>query len=169
MKKRAKINLAEREQISILRIKGYGVRKIARALKRSPGTISEELRRNGLEVCEYSAVNAHWSAENSKKDKYRKRQLLKNRMIYKYTLDKLRYGWSPEQISGRLRKEHPNDKFWHIHFETIYRFIYAKENKAERLWEFLPRNQGKRKKKGGRGVRRLRIAQRVRPLGRRYS
>jgi len=31
MKKRAKINLAEREQISILRIKGYGVRKIARA------------------------------------------------------------------------------------------------------------------------------------------
>ncbi len=77
MKKRAKINLAEREQISILRIKGYGVRKIARALKRSPGTISEELRRNGLEVCEYSAVNAHWSAENSKKDKYRKRQLLK--------------------------------------------------------------------------------------------
>jgi len=56
MKKRAKINLAEREQISILRIKGYGVRKIARALKRSPGTISEELRQNGLEVCEYSAV-----------------------------------------------------------------------------------------------------------------
>lgn len=161
MEKRAKINLAEREQISILKSKGYGVREVARRLGRSPGTISEEIKRNGLIGEEYSAVNAQWSAETRKKEKYRKRQLLKNRMIYEYTLDKLRYGWSPEQISGRLRKEHPNDKFWHIHFETIYRFIYTKENKAERLWEFLPRKQGKRKKKGGRGVRRLRIAQRV--------
>ena len=161
MKKRSKIDLIEREQISILRAKGYGVREIARSLDRSPGTISEELKRNGLRVCEYRAVSAHWNAENRKREKYHKCYPLKNRMIYEYTLDKLRYGWSPEQIAGRLKEEHPDDKFWHIHFETIYRFIYAKENKAERLWEFLPRKQGKRRKKGGRGIRRLKIRQRV--------
>ena len=161
MKNSTKLSFAERERISILRAKGYGVRRIARALARSPGTISEELKRNGLCGGEYKAVSAQWSAENRKKEKYRKRQPLKNRKICEYTLERLRWGWSPEQIAGRLKDEHPDDKTWHIHFETIYRYIYAKENHAERLWEFLPRKQGKRRKKDGRGVRRLNIAQRV--------
>jgi len=117
---------------------------MARALDRSPGTISEKVKRNGLCGGEYKAVSAQWSAENRKKEKHSKRQPLKNRKIHEYTSDKLRCDWSPEQISGRLRDEHPTDKTWHIHFETIYRFIYAKENKADRLWEFLPREQGKR-------------------------
>jgi len=161
MKNSSKLGFAERERISILRAKGYGVRRIGRALDRSPGTISEEIKRNGLCNGEYKAVSAQWSAENRKEEKHRKRPPLKNRKILEYTLDKLRNGWSPEQIAGRLRDEHPTDKTWHIHFETIYRYIYAKANKAERLWEFLPRKQGKRRKKDGRGVRRLHIAQRV--------
>ena len=102
MKNRNKLSFIERERISILRSKGCGVRRIARALDRSPGTISEEVTRNGL-CGEYKAVSAQWSAENRKKDKYRKHQPLKNRKIHEYTLDKLRSGWSPEQLAGRLK------------------------------------------------------------------
>ena len=46
MKNSGQLSFAERERISILRAKGYGVRRIARALNRSPGTISEEIKRN---------------------------------------------------------------------------------------------------------------------------
>ena len=40
------LSLAEREEIAILRATGQGVRAIARATGRDPGTISRELRRN---------------------------------------------------------------------------------------------------------------------------
>ena len=40
------LSLAEREEIAILHVRGYGVREIARSLGRSPSTISRELRRN---------------------------------------------------------------------------------------------------------------------------
>ena len=38
--------LKEREEIAILKAKGWGVRQIGRQLNRSPSTISRELRRN---------------------------------------------------------------------------------------------------------------------------
>jgi len=40
------LGFAEREEIAICRAYGYGVREIARHLRRSPSTISRELRRN---------------------------------------------------------------------------------------------------------------------------
>ena len=40
------LSFEEREEIAIMRAKDKGVREIARALGRDPGTISRELRRN---------------------------------------------------------------------------------------------------------------------------
>lgn len=56
-----RLSFAEREEIAILKAQGAGVREIARQVKRSPSTISRELRRNaatrpGSSV--YRAVNA---------------------------------------------------------------------------------------------------------------
>lgn len=56
----------EREEISLRRAQGTGVREIARQLGRSPSTISRELRRNaatpGGEI-DYRASVAQWKAE----------------------------------------------------------------------------------------------------------
>src|SRR3954452_14741922 len=41
------LSFAEREEIAILRAQGEGVREIARRLRRSPSTVSRELRGNG--------------------------------------------------------------------------------------------------------------------------
>ena len=38
--------------------------------------------------------------------------------------DKLRVQWSPEQIAGWLRTEHPDRPEWHVCHETIYQGIY---------------------------------------------
>jgi IS30 family transposase len=40
------LSFAEREEIALLRAQQCGVREIARRLRRSPSTISRELRRN---------------------------------------------------------------------------------------------------------------------------
>lgn len=40
------LSFAEREEIALLKVEGYGVREIAGAIGRDPGTISRELRRN---------------------------------------------------------------------------------------------------------------------------
>ena len=60
------LSFAEREEIALLKVQGLGVRAIARRLRRSPSTISRELRRNaatrGGQV-EYRAGIAQWKAE----------------------------------------------------------------------------------------------------------
>lgn len=77
-------------------------------------------------------------------------------------IDKLRCGWSPEQIFGRLKNvEHKDDPSWHICPETIYHFIYSTQNKDKKLWHYLRRKQARRRIKGGRKAQRVRIPDRV--------
>ncbi len=45
--------------------------------------------------------------------------------------------------------------------ETIYRYIYDPINSDERLWEYLPRGQKKRKKQRGRSVHKSHIKARI--------
>lgn len=78
--------------------------------------------------------------------------------MYSCVIDKLRNGWSPEQISGRLKLERGCQIISH---ESIYRFIYDPKNKDKKLWEYLTRKQRKRYKKYGRKVQRTRIPNRV--------
>jgi hypothetical protein len=57
------LSFAEREEIAICRAYGYGVRRIATHLGRSPSTISRELRRNAATrggKLVYRAVIAQW-------------------------------------------------------------------------------------------------------------
>ncbi len=60
------LSFTEREEIAILRVRGCGVREIARQIGRSPSTISRELRRNAAtrgDRLEYRATNAQWHAD----------------------------------------------------------------------------------------------------------
>ena len=60
------LSFGEREEIAILRAGGCGMREIARQLRRSPSTISRELRRNAATRSggfEYRATIAQWHAD----------------------------------------------------------------------------------------------------------
>jgi IS30 family transposase len=78
-----------------------------------------------------------------------------------YVRKKLQLGWSPEQIMGRLPLDYPDNSGRRVSHEPIYRFIYAQEQASEKLWEYLPRKQKKRRKQHGRTVRRSHIPDRV--------
>ena len=51
-------------------------------------------------------------------------------------IDRLRAGWSPEQIAGRLRVE--PEAPHRLRHETIYRFVYFREGQSEELACHLP-------------------------------
>src|SRR3954452_20227614 len=62
------LSFHEREDLALLKAKGVGVRAIARELKRDPGTISRELRRNAATRSgriEYLATVAQWKAQTA--------------------------------------------------------------------------------------------------------
>ena len=62
------LSFSEREELALLMAQGLGVRAMARELKRDPGTISRELRRNCATrsgKIEYRASVAQWKAQTA--------------------------------------------------------------------------------------------------------
>lgn len=156
MKKYKNITAAERDRIGILKASGVSVSEIGRTLGRSKSTISEEIIRNSFGDT-YVPIHAQAKSEKRKANTHR-RYPLKSPWIYSYVLEKLREGWSPEQIDGRLKKEN-GERI--ISYETIYRFIFNPKNRHLKLWEYLPLKRVKRYKKYGRKVHREQIPNRV--------
>ena len=85
------LSFQEREEIAILRAQGAGVRQIARALARDPGTISRELRRNAATRSgkpEYRATVAQWKAQEAAK-RPKTAKMVTNPRLREYVQDRL--------------------------------------------------------------------------------
>lgn len=144
------LSLEERERMYALREQGYSFRDIGKLLKRHHTTLSREYRRNAPYIDgEYIPVRAH----NRAQERGRRQRLkapLKSPEILVLVREQLRGGMSPESISGRLMLE----KGLHIHHETIYRYIYHKDNRKYQLWNYLKYKRKRRQKQNGRAARR---------------
>lgn len=151
-----KLTAQERDMIAIWIGGGIKLREIGRRLRRSVSTISDEVKRNNYQG-NYVAIHAQ-SVTDARKINARRRHPLKDKATYTYVLKKLKCGWSPEEIAGRLKRKQGETIICH---ETIYQFIYAEENKEKKLFEYLPRKQKKRKRQSGRKVHKSRIPDRV--------
>lgn len=151
-----KLTARERDIIAVWIGGGVRLREIARRLGRSASTISDEVKRNTWQG-QYVAIHAQ-SVTDKRKIEARKRYPLKDKVTHAYVLEKLESGWSPEEISGKLKRDNGETIICH---ETIYTFIYSKENKDKKLYEYLPRKQKKRKKQSGRKVHKSHIPERV--------
>ena len=85
------LSFAEREEIAILRARGYGVREIARRAGRSASTISRELRRNAATrggCLEYRATTAQWHADRRAR-RPKAAKLAVNEPLRRYVEDRL--------------------------------------------------------------------------------
>ena len=193
--KHKKITYTERVLLGNWKKEGVANKEIARRLGRPVLTIRRELKRNKTRVTIgkdwemiYEPVHAQSVAMERKQKAYEAKQPLKNKDVYSYVLEHLRGGWSPEQISGRLKEiDHKGEKHWQICMETIYQFIYKEKTDITKLgqrnemdgrkkkanmtatvtdhtrplYEYLRRKQVRRRKKGGRKSQRVRIPDRV--------
>lgn len=160
-----KLQPDERDEIARLHSKGYGVREISRQLDRACSTISTEIKAGEIydhnrHTVSYVAIHAQRLREQRAKHSH-KQSGFGSSELEAYVRVKLGLGWSPEQVAGRLPLDHPDDASMRVCHETIYRFIYAPGQAAEKLWEYLPRKQKKRRKWTGRSVHKSRIPDRV--------
>lgn len=122
------LSLTEREEISRGLSAQLSIREIARRLNRSASTISREVSRNGGRL-KYRAVSADKSAWfHARRPKSCK--LASNARLNKLVSDKLLIKWSPEQISGWLKRIYPLQTDMHISHETIYRTLYVQARGA---------------------------------------
>ena len=117
------LTTAEREEIS----RGLGaelsVRTIARQLRRSPSTISREVRRNGGRQRYRATLSDQAAWDRARRPKPCK---LADRLALCHTISqKLERKWSPQQIAGWLKREHPDDEGARVSHETIYRSLFV--------------------------------------------
>jgi len=113
------LTFTEREQIGLARAAGGSVRAIAAQLGRSPSTISRELRRNGAAGGGYLASSAHAMAYH-RASRPKPAKLAVNLALRAKVEHDLEKKYSPEQITGRLRVEFPDDPEMRVSPETIY-------------------------------------------------
>lgn len=146
----------ERDKIAYLLASGVSQREVARQLGRSVSSINDEITRNSY-AGQYIAIHAQMLT-NKRKVESRHRHPLKNESVFSYVIEKLKEGWSPEIIDGRLKRE---NGYRVISYESIYTYIFDSKNKEKKLWEYLPRKHKRRYKKYGRKAQKVIIPNRV--------
>lgn len=116
------LSMLEREGISRGLAVGISIRAIARTLGRSPSTVSREVSKNGGSG-RYRATEAdHAARKRAKRPKTC--LLVSNAMLRTLVTDKLSENWSPEQISGWLRRTYAYSSEMRVSHETIYKSLF---------------------------------------------
>jgi IS30 family transposase len=140
-KKGSHIRGIERLEISILLSKKYSLRNVAKTLKRSVSSISDEIKYNSVNGIYDPRKAQHKAYVKRKYSKYQGMKIEENDGLRKYVEEHLQDDWSPEQIAGRLKYVETNFKY--AGKGAIYKFIYSPYGRN--IEKFL-RKKGKKKK-----------------------
>lgn len=157
MNKYKHLTLEEREKFFFWYKQGVSFREIGRRLRRSHTIFRRELNRNSKGIKGGAYLPCHAQRKADKREVcQREKAPLKEPFVFLYVRKHLRppYSLSPELIAGRLALEHPE---YSIDDETIYRYIYGKHSRRDKLWRHLTRHRKHRMVKSGRKVRSERI------------
>lgn len=158
----AQLTMEERYAITHMHGFGFTNAQIGRQLGRHRGTIGRELARNRDAFSSYHYDSAQRIADE-RRSRASQRYKLDDSLLGQAVRRGLRRRWSPEEIVGRLRRDHPRDKSMHVTHETIYRWVYRLHTLGERWHEQLRRRRPRRRRRipGERRALRGRIPGRV--------
>lgn len=116
------LQLGEREEISRGIAANCSIRRIAATIGRAPSTVSREIVRHGGRE-RYRASDADFEAWESARRPKPCRLATRHRLRW-VVAQKLKLDWSPEQISGWLKGEFPDDENMRVSHEAIYRSLF---------------------------------------------
>ena len=154
MKQYQHLTREERYTIERMSKEGYAQNSIAKCLKRSEATVSRELRRNrGQRGYRFQQAD-----EKARLRRFEKRKRIKFSDEVQWKVEKhLREDWSPEQVSGYLKKTGEDT----VSHERIYQHVYRDHRHGGTLYRHLRHQRKRRRNRLGRRDRRGRIANRV--------
>jgi len=155
-----RLSFAERERISRGLAADESARAIALALERSPSTVSREIGRGGGRR-RYRALAAQRRAV-TRAARPKAGKLSRCPRLREAVEAGLRRRWSPQQISARLKVDHPDDPEMRISHETIYQSLYVQSRGELRSQLAANLRSGRRRRRArGRAERRGRITDMV--------
>lgn len=144
-----RLRFKDRVRIGVYWEEGWSVSEIGRRLGRAKSTISRELER----CRDYDPDRANDKAEVRARFRRKwKTKLSRNPVLEGEVLNRLRKGWSPEQISRSLKLMFPSDDQMRISHETIYTYLYVLP-RGELRAELLSYLRQKKKARSRRGRR----------------
>jgi len=141
----SQIGLDERRKIERWHHARISVDIIAEKLGRHRSTIFRELRRNRFSDPDMPKFTGYYGVAANTQAKARRncrRKLVRFESLRSTIVERIRHGWSPEQIAGRLKLEQSPIRVCH---ETIYRFAYSREGQSLQLWRDLPEHRARRR------------------------
>lgn len=148
------LSLVERHQIARLRDAKVPALEIAIRLSRHVSTIHRELRRNrtdaGAWLRGYFAIAAQ-AVSDHRRRRCSKMFNVRLNMLRAYIVQRLRDSWSPDQISGYLRRKGCGPGY--VCPETIYRYVYSAAGRSDGLPGLLPTRRVRRRKRYARRPR----------------
>ena len=149
------LSFTDRARIEELCRDQFTPSEIARLLGRARSTIWRELPK-GTDRWGYYRARIAQDTVDAARARPKTRKLETPGRLRQYVVDKLKDGWSPQQIAARLRLDHPHEEEMRVCHETIYQAIYvqprgglAREVKdAIRHGKILRHGRESRKKQG---------------------
>lgn len=128
--------------------------KIAEVLGRDRSTITREVKRNWWHDEEVPQADGYWhmtAQMQADRRRTRRRKLERLPELRDEVIRKLKRGWSPEQIAGRLGAE-PQAPHRICH-ETIYQYVYSAQGQSAELARHLPERRKRRRPRHARRAR----------------
>lgn len=151
------LSLQDRLVIADGLLAGTSMRSIATELDRSASTITREVAAHRDGHGRYRPHVAHRAAESARA-RPKESKLAQDGPLRGYVIDALTRKLSPEQISNRLKVDHPDDESMRVSHETIYQALYfqARGGLKREVQAALRTGRAVRKPQA-RGVRRARF------------
>jgi len=119
------------------------LRSIANIMRRDHSVLVREIKRNGDgNRKKYRADTAQRLFEKRRK-KQHKGKLDKYPELKEYVVEGLKKEWSPDVIAGKLKSSSEPQTISH---ESIYRYIYDRNGRYEKLYQYLRQAKPKRHK-----------------------
>jgi transposase, IS30 family len=166
MKKNYKhLNQFDRDRIEAMDVAGLKQGEIAKILGYHPTTVGREIKRNrrrirsrgGNKDGPYQAsVANHKAYVRRRESKYQGLKIRNDKDLEKYIVRGLKKGWSPDEISGRMKKE--NQPFY-ASKDLIYAWLYSVW--GQNYTKYLYQKRDQRKKRKSRKTERVMIPNRV--------
>jgi len=121
-----------RLRIHQLLLQGLGIQEIALQLGYHRSTLYREFGRNS---CQFG-YRPDWASQQAllRRRNCKTTKLGSCQELNQFVIEKLKIGWSPQQIAGRMNREAGYTVICH---ESIYQYIYSRQGKVLKLFKYL--------------------------------
>jgi transposase, IS30 family len=159
------ITQLERDRIQALLDNNHSQEDIAKILKRNKGTISREIKRNrrkkhrlgNIIYGKYESTVANHKAYCKRHNaKYQGMSIEKNKLLKEYVIRRLKQDQSPDEISGRMKKD---KELFYASKTAIYDWLYSAY--GQRYCQYLYSERYKPKKRKKKKTKRVLIKHRI--------